>query len=129
MALRAALGASHWRILRQLLSESLLLANIGGFSGPLWACTRYLQAVRTGRVLLDNRFVPEDGRRCRPRPLLGRVASGVQRCHVPVHKDNILAGFGRTRVKLVVIEKERSRSRRKRQDEVRNSAGKVPLPQ
>jgi len=55
------------------------------------------------------------------------VASGFQRCHVPVHKDNILAGFGRTRVKIVVIEKERSRSRRKRQDEVRNSARPVPL--
>lgn len=44
---------------------------------------------------------------------------------MPVHKDHILAGFGWTRVKIVVIEKERSRSRRKRQDEVRNSAGKV----
>jgi len=84
---------------------------------------------RTGWVLLDSRFVPEEGRRCRPRPLLGRVASGFQRRHVAVHKDNILAGSGPTRVKLVVIEKERSRSRRKRQDEVRNSAGKVPLLQ
>ena len=46
---------------------------------------------------------------------------------MPVHKDNILAGFGRTRVKIVIIEKERSRSRRKRHDEVRNAAGKVPL--
>jgi len=64
-----------------------------------------------------------------PRRLLNIIASGFQRCHVPVHKDNILAGFGRTRVKIVVIEKERSRSRKKHQDEVRNSAGRVPLLQ
>ena len=88
-----------------------------------------LIAFRTGWVLLDSRFVPEEGRRCRPGPLVGGVASGFQRCNVPVHKDNILAGFGRTRVKIVVIEKERSRFRRKRQDEVRNSAGRVPLLQ
>ena len=87
----------------------------------------YKNGVIPGWVLLDNRFVPEEGRRCRPGPLIGGVASSLQRCHVTVHKDNILAGFGRTRVKLVVIEKERSRSRRKRQDEVRNPAGKVPL--
>ena len=84
---------------------------------------------RTRWVLLESRFVPEEGRRCRPGPLVGGVASGFQRCNVPVHKDNILAGFGGTRVKLVVIEKERSRSRRKRQDEVRNSAGRVPFLQ
>ena len=45
---------------------------------------------------------------------------------MPVHKGNILAGFRWTGMKLVVIEKERSRSRRKRQDKVRNPAGKVP---
>src|SRR5205823_11163003 len=84
---------------------------------------------RTGWVLLDSRFVPEEGQSCRPRPLVGGVASGFQRCNVPVHKDNILAGFGRTRVKPVVIEKERSRSRRKRQDEIGNSARPVPLSQ
>jgi len=80
-------------------------------------------------VLLDNRFVPEEGRRCGPRPLLGLVMIGFQRCNVPVHKNYVLAGFGRTRVKLVVIEKERSRCRRKRHEEVRNSAGRVPLLQ
>ena len=56
-------------------------------------------------------------------------ASGFQRCHVPVHKDNILAGFGRTRMELIVIEKERSRSRRKREDEIRDSAGWVSFLQ
>jgi len=84
---------------------------------------------RTGWVLLDSCFVSEEGGRCRSGPLVGAVASGFQRCHVPVHKDNILAGFGRARVKLIVIEKERGRSRRKRQDEIGNSAGPVPLSQ
>jgi len=58
MALRAALGASRGRLLRQLLSESLVLAVVGGALGTLiahWA-TRLLTGLPTDSLPIPVHF-------------------------------------------------------------------------
>ncbi|HKV62011.1 MAG TPA: ABC transporter permease [Candidatus Acidoferrum sp.] len=61
MAIRTAIGASRWRIARQLLMESLLLAVIGGGIGialAVWGTNALLAA--SPRNLLDLRSIPLD---------------------------------------------------------------------
>src|SRR2546426_2080537 len=61
MAIRTAVGASRWRIARQLLMESLLLALIGGGIGvalAVWGTNALLAA--SPRNLLDLRSVSMD---------------------------------------------------------------------
>ncbi|HEU4509153.1 MAG TPA: ABC transporter permease [Pyrinomonadaceae bacterium] len=60
IAVRLAIGATRWRVVRQLLTEGILLATIGGGAGLLlaWWATRSLRAAPPpqGSLLITPQF-------------------------------------------------------------------------
>jgi predicted permease len=70
LAMRLTLGATHLRIVQQMLTESLLLAVIAGTAGLLLSvfATQFLAA------LIPNGFAPITGARLDPRVLLFTLA-------------------------------------------------------
>ncbi len=59
MAIRAAMGASRWRVVRQLLTEGALLSVIGGVAGLLlagWGVTAFKMFIPEGLIPRANQI-------------------------------------------------------------------------
>ncbi|MGA8026217.1 MAG: ABC transporter permease, partial [Bryobacteraceae bacterium] len=63
-AIRASLGAGRWRVVRQLMVESLLLAFIGGAGGCFfaWGCLKALMAVLPKFTFPDEALIQLNAR-------------------------------------------------------------------
>jgi predicted permease len=59
MAIRAAMGANRWRLIRQMLTESVLLSLFGGIGGltlGVWASTAVATLFPAGRIPIRLNF-------------------------------------------------------------------------
>jgi putative ABC transport system permease protein len=117
-ALRAAIGAGRWRIMRQLLIESLLLAVVGGVLGfalSLWALHLLLTAIPFELPVwmnfgIDLRVLGFTAAITLLTGLLFGAAPALQTSRVDLNDTlkeggrGAISGYGRSRSALVVTE-------------------------
>jgi ABC-type antimicrobial peptide transport system permease subunit len=86
MAIREALGASRWRVIQQVLTESTMLALAGGALGLFLAWWS---------VALMAKLLPQDFPRAGEKPLIGGVLGFAAAC-LASDRHVVRAGAGAT---------------------------------